>query len=243
MYVSCLSCPAGDKMSDRRFGFGGGSSSLYLNQSQSQSHNRCALCVTEDDRNNVGGPTTVCQHNASVESALHYLRNYGAPLSPSYGGGSAFDAAATASAFPAAFGAAVSPPVSPNYYSLAELLLRMNRMQLENGNSGGGGGHGHYSRPPYSSSSSSRQSKPKSEMGCLRECAFCKSNGETAEFYKSHFLKDPVGRVRCPILQRYVRSSTTVDRYLPFLVLSPLPTRSFRRSFSCRPYKCHEPFF
>ncbi|XP_050421741.1 nanos homolog 2-like [Adelges cooleyi] len=158
-------------MSDRRFGF------------SNHFQNRCALCLTEDDSRNVG--TAVCQHNASVESALHYLRNYGAPTSPpyaSYHGGQD----GTATTLPSYGG---SPPMSPNYYTLAEFLLRMNRMQ-ENG--------GHQMRPP-----TSRPPKPKSEMGCLRECAFCKSNGETAEFYKSHFLKDPVGRVRCPILQRY----------------------------------------
>ncbi|XP_050539236.1 uncharacterized protein LOC126904310 isoform X2 [Daktulosphaira vitifoliae] len=158
-------------MSDRRFGF------------SSHFQNRCALCLTEDDSNrNIG--TAVCQHNASVESALHYLRNYGAPVSPPYASyHSGHDGSTTT--LPAYGG---SPPMSPNYYKLAEFLLRMNQMQ-ENG--------GHQVRQP-----TSRPPKPKSELGCLRECAFCKSNGETAEFYKSHFLKDPVGRVRCPILQR-----------------------------------------
>ncbi|XP_015370355.1 PREDICTED: nanos homolog 1-like isoform X1 [Diuraphis noxia] len=180
-------------MSDRsRFAFG--------SQTQApQYQNRCALCLTTatDD----GNATGVCQHTASVESALHYLRNYGAPTSPPYGP-SAYhgqDAGPAASALPS-FGGCTSPPVSPNYYTLAEFLLRMNRMQQENNNNNNNnGGFHHLRQPPVSS----RPPKPKSEMGCLRECAFCKSNGETAEFYKSHFLKDPVGRVRCPILQRY----------------------------------------
>lgn len=172
-------------MSDRsRFAFG--------SQTQApQYQNRCALCLTTDDGNAAG----VCQHTASVESALHYLRNYGAPTSPPYGPSTYHgqDAGQAPSAHPS-FGGC-SPPVSPNYYTLAEFLLRMNRMQQENN-----GGYHHLRQPPISS----RPPKPKSEMGCLRECAFCKSNGETAEFYKSHFLKDPVGRVRCPILQRYI---------------------------------------
>jgi len=172
-------------MSDRsRFAFGS------LAQTP-QYQNRCALCVNTDD----GNATGVCQHTASVESALHYLRNYGAPTSPPYSSSPYHGQdAGSATAYPA-FGSC-SPPVSPNYYTLAEFLLRMNRMQQENNN----GGHHHLRQPPISS----RPPKSKSEMGCLRECAFCKSNGETAEFYKSHFLKDPVGRVRCPILQRYV---------------------------------------
>lgn len=181
-------------MSDRnlRFGFNSNCSS-GINISGGQYHqNRCTLCLSEDDRN--GGQTT-CQHNTSVESALHYLRNYGAPISPPYGtssynGGSGL--ASTASAFGVGNNCS-SPPVSPSYYTLAEFLLRINRMQQENGG-------GHRVRPPPVLS----RPKLKSDMGCLRECAFCKSNGETAEFYKSHFLKDPVGRVRCPILQRYV---------------------------------------
>lgn len=170
-------------MSDRsRFGFGG------------QYQSRCSLCLTEDDRN-IQNTTTVCQHNASVESALHYLRNYGSATSPSYSSSPYHvQQDLTTNARSSAFGSSIcSPPVSPNYYTLAEFLLRMNRMQQENSSQ--------QMRPPPLLS---RPHKPKSEMGCLRECAFCKSNGETAEFYKSHFLKDPVGRVRCPILQRYV---------------------------------------
>jgi hypothetical protein len=191
-------------MSDRRFGFA--SSQLFQqHQQQQQQQNRCTLCLTEDDRNGQN-TTVVCQHNASVESALHYLRNYGA----SYGSspyqtqdllGTTNNSAAVGQSL--AFGGGCSPPVSPNYYTLAEFLLRMNRMQQDNG--GGGGNHHHHQvrQPPPLQPPSGRPHKLKSEMGCLRECAFCKSNGETAEFYKSHFLKDPVGRVRCPILQRY----------------------------------------
>lgn len=173
-------------MSDRsRFVFG----NQY--QQQQQQQNPCALCLTEDDRNPQNTNTT-CHHNASIESALHYLRNYGAPLSPPYSGSGSYYMPDNNLAYSGNNGTASIPPT--NYYTLAEFLLRMNRSQQESN----GGGH-HFRPPPMSS----RHSKPKSEMGCLRECAFCKSNGETAEFYKSHFLKDPIGRVRCPILQRY----------------------------------------
>lgn len=213
-------------MSDRmRFGFGG--SSQYLQQQhqhQQKQQYRCTLCL-DDDRNVTGG---VCQHTASVESALSYLRNFGASVggghhqqaatpasSSSYGGGgvsspmyhhgpqSPYDA--VASTLQGAFGAIgggaggrSSPPVSPNNCTLIEYLLAL-RVQQEQQQNGYHGRPHHGRAPP-----AGRPPKPKSEMGCLRECAFCKSNGETAEFYKSHFLKDPVGRVRCPILQRYV---------------------------------------
>lgn len=180
-------------MSDRnlRFGFGSNCSSGIGISGDQYQQNRCTLCLSEGDRN--GGQN--CGHNTSVESALHYLRNYGNPLSPTYGTssyqGGGGGLASTVSPFSAGNNCS-SPPVSPNYYTLAEFLLRINRMQQENGG-------GHRVRPQPVSS----RPKLKSDMGCLRECAFCKSNGETAEFYKSHFLKDPVGRVRCPILQRY----------------------------------------
>ncbi|VVC42453.1 Zinc finger, nanos-type [Cinara cedri] len=178
--VRCLVSKS--RMSDRsRFVFG------------NQHQNRCALCLTEDDRNLQSSTTAVCQHNASVESALHYLRNYGSSINapcmpPTPYNPQAQDVGLTRGVN----GGGCSPPVSPNYYTLAEFLLRMNRMQQDHSS--------RQTRPPIGLS---RPYKPKSEMGCLRECAFCKSNGETAEFYKSHFLKDPVGRVRCPILQRY----------------------------------------
>lgn len=191
-------------MSDRmRFGFGGGQ---YLQQQQQQ--NRCALCLDDDRNANVTG---VCQHNASVESALHYLRNYGTAVGQasslsSFGGVSSLYHGPQShdSSTSQGGGGGGSPPVSPNYYTLAEFLLRVNRMQQEQQN---GYHHHHSGRVPPTS----RPPKPKSEMGCLRECAFCKSNGETAEFYKSHFLKDPVGRVRCPILQRYVSRYLLLD--------------------------------
>lgn len=35
-------------------------------------------------------------------------------------------------------------------------------------------------------------------------CGFCKKNGETAEIYASHQLKARNGRVRCPVLRKYV---------------------------------------
>lgn len=35
-------------------------------------------------------------------------------------------------------------------------------------------------------------------------CVFCKNNGEDETFYMSHTLKDDLGRVRCPILYKYI---------------------------------------
>nr|CAD7430378.1 unnamed protein product [Timema monikensis] len=37
-----------------------------------------------------------------------------------------------------------------------------------------------------------------------KECVFCKNNGEESVFYKGHVLKDPDGRVICPVLRIYV---------------------------------------
>lgn len=171
-------------MSDRSSSFG------FSSNGRQQYQNRCTLCLTEDDRNVAGSTAIPCQHNVSVESALHYLRNYGAAYGQSAYYAQDYSSMATT---PISTLNSCSPSVTSNYFTLAEFLLRMNRMQQENTS-------GHYVRPPPVLI---RPSKPKSELGCLRECAFCKSNGETAEFYKSHFLKDPIGRVRCPILQRY----------------------------------------
>ncbi|KAL8596842.1 hypothetical protein ACOMHN_027171 [Nucella lapillus] len=35
------------------------------------------------------------------------------------------------------------------------------------------------------------------------QCAFCKRNGETREFYSTHILKDWRGMVVCPVLRAY----------------------------------------
>nr|XP_039267032.1 uncharacterized protein LOC120342317 [Styela clava] len=35
-------------------------------------------------------------------------------------------------------------------------------------------------------------------------CSFCKNNKEVKEWYLSHQLKDPIGRVTCPVLRSYV---------------------------------------
>lgn len=37
----------------------------------------------------------------------------------------------------------------------------------------------------------------------IQECVFCKNNGEQEMYYKQHILKDPEGRVVCPILRAY----------------------------------------
>ena len=34
-------------------------------------------------------------------------------------------------------------------------------------------------------------------------CVFCKNNGEIADLYTSHVLKDAEGRVTCPVLRKY----------------------------------------
>ncbi|XP_029345765.1 uncharacterized protein LOC115034128 [Acyrthosiphon pisum] len=36
-----------------------------------------------------------------------------------------------------------------------------------------------------------------------QHCAFCKNNGEEEFVYRTHFLKDELGNVKCPILSRY----------------------------------------
>lgn len=35
-------------------------------------------------------------------------------------------------------------------------------------------------------------------------CSFCKNNGESEVIYRSHSLKDSVGRITCPLLRNYV---------------------------------------
>jgi len=35
------------------------------------------------------------------------------------------------------------------------------------------------------------------------DCAFCKNNGEKADVYRSHVLKDPLGNIICPVLRYY----------------------------------------
>ncbi|KAH9504172.1 hypothetical protein Btru_065206 [Bulinus truncatus] len=56
-----------------------------------------------------------------------------------------------------------------------------------------------------------------------RFCTFCKSNGETEEFYVSHVLKDVKGNVICPTLRAYTcpycgatGSSSHTASYCPF---------------------------
>ncbi|KAL3891165.1 hypothetical protein ACJMK2_003428 [Sinanodonta woodiana] len=44
--------------------------------------------------------------------------------------------------------------------------------------------------------------QPKNGEGT--SCAFCKRNGETLEFYRTHVVKDNRGKVICPILRKYV---------------------------------------
>ncbi|NP_001098700.1 uncharacterized protein LOC114252703 [Bombyx mandarina] len=46
------------------------------------------------------------------------------------------------------------------------------------------------------------------------ECAFCKKNGESVSWYRTHALKDGRGRVKCPVLRgfRCPRCGATGDR-------------------------------
>ena len=48
-----------------------------------------------------------------------------------------------------------------------------------------------------------RKSRPRSRRPTSMQCVFCLSNGEDEKVYKSHVLKDPDGRVRCPVLRLY----------------------------------------
>ena len=41
----------------------------------------------------------------------------------------------------------------------------------------------------------------KSKKPLPTECVFCKNNGEIANFYRSHILKDAEGKVVCPVLR------------------------------------------
>ncbi|VVC40083.1 Zinc finger, nanos-type [Cinara cedri] len=36
-----------------------------------------------------------------------------------------------------------------------------------------------------------------------QHCAFCKNNGEDENLYRTHFVKDELGNVKCPLLSRY----------------------------------------
>lgn len=36
-----------------------------------------------------------------------------------------------------------------------------------------------------------------------QHCAFCKNNGEEESVYRTHFVKDELGNVKCPFLSRY----------------------------------------
>ncbi|XP_052824068.1 uncharacterized protein LOC106880931 [Octopus bimaculoides] len=47
-------------------------------------------------------------------------------------------------------------------------------------------------------------SRASNEPHKLRDCAFCRKNGEQKQFYTTHSLKDQKGNVTCPVLQKYV---------------------------------------
>lgn len=48
-----------------------------------------------------------------------------------------------------------------------------------------------------------RKSRVKTRKPSCMQCAFCMSNGEAEHVYRSHVLKDPEGRVTCPVLYMY----------------------------------------
>lgn len=56
--------------------------------------------------------------------------------------------------------------------------------------------------PTSKSNQPFRKSKPRA-VATSTYCALCKSNNETGDFYRSHVLYDPFGKVLCPILRKY----------------------------------------
>lgn len=69
------------------------------------------------------------------------------------------------------------------------------------------------------------------------ECAFCKNNGKSSDWYTSHALKDVRGRVLCPILRKYhcPRCGSTGNqahtiKYCPDLILDSQSTSSGKSS-------------
>lgn len=53
------------------------------------------------------------------------------------------------------------------------------------------------------SGSRNKRNKYKLKKPICVDCAFCKNNGENESVFKSHILKDPEGRVLCPVLRMY----------------------------------------
>jgi protein nanos 1 len=49
-----------------------------------------------------------------------------------------------------------------------------------------------------------QQSNKANVKSMQKRCSFCEKNGENAEIYLSHSLKDSLGKVVCPILRSYV---------------------------------------
>ncbi|XP_037092736.1 nanos homolog 1-like [Pollicipes pollicipes] len=47
------------------------------------------------------------------------------------------------------------------------------------------------------------EARRKAKKALPELCVFCKNNGETAQFYSNHILKDQHGTVRCPVLRAY----------------------------------------
>ena len=45
--------------------------------------------------------------------------------------------------------------------------------------------------------------KKREESGIEVSCQFCRNNSEPKDIYRSHSLKDSLGRVTCPILKSY----------------------------------------
>lgn len=58
-------------------------------------------------------------------------------------------------------------------------------------------------RQSRDAAAASRKNRSRNRRPTSVQCVFCLSNGEDEKVYKSHVLKDPIGRVVCPVLRLY----------------------------------------